>query len=209
MKATFTTLILLTACLRGFAQQRSADDLTVINRTASINNDGTAPVIHLNAEEGAGIAWIKGVTFTKGSIEVDIKGKDVLQQSFVGIALHGTSGNSYEAIYFRPFNFRSADPVRKSHAVQYIAIPGYDWQKLRTEHPGQYEKAVVPVPDPNRWFHARIEADGTTIRVYVNHNTSPSLTVTEPVQTGGTMIGYWAGNYSDGNWKNLEIKFGK
>gem|GEM_PF-6071604 len=34
----------------------------------------------------------------------------------------------YEAVYFRPFNFRSSDPVRKGHAVQYVANPGcFGW----------------------------------------------------------------------------------
>ena len=30
------------------------------------------------------------------------------------------------------------------------------WQKLRDEHPGKYENAVNPVPDPNGWFHAGV-----------------------------------------------------
>jgi hypothetical protein len=95
------------------------------------------------------------VEFANGTIELDIRGKDVQGQSFVGVALHGVDGTTYEAIYFRPFNFRAADSTRRAHAVQYISQPTHTWQKLRTEHPGMYENAVNPAPDPNGWFHAR------------------------------------------------------
>src|SRR6202035_5510356 len=87
--------------------------------------------VHLNEAENPGIAWITGQEFTYGVIELDVKGKDPFQQSFVGIAFHGLNDSTYEAIYFRHFNFQSTDAVRKAHAVQYIADPQYDWPKLR------------------------------------------------------------------------------
>ena len=49
---------------------------------------------------------------------------------------------------FRPFNFKTEDQARVLRAVQYISHPAHPWQKLRTDHPGQYEKPVKPVPDP-------------------------------------------------------------
>jgi hypothetical protein len=51
-----------------------------------------------------------------------IRGKDVREQSFVGVAFH-VQGTTYHAVYFRPFNFRVDDPVRRSHTVQYISSP--------------------------------------------------------------------------------------
>jgi hypothetical protein len=204
MKACFTIAILL-VYVGCFAQQKTEKDFAVHNRTISITNDGGVQVIHLNDRDNDGVAWINGEQFTQGSIEVDIKGKDVLQRSFVGIALHGINDTTFEVIYFRPFNFRSTDPARKAHAVQYVALPGYDWPKLRSEHPNQYEKPIDPAPDPNEWFHARIEVSGSTIKVFVNNNTTPALIVDELVHTNGKMVGYWVGNGSDGNWKNLKI----
>src|ERR1700759_925526 len=62
-----------------------------------------------------GIVWLKGVTFSTGSIDVDIRGKDVFQQSFLGIAFHGIDTVTYDGIYFRPFNFQSVDTLRKKH----------------------------------------------------------------------------------------------
>ena len=44
-------------------------------------------VAHMNEAPGDGIAWIK--RFTEGTIELDIRGKDAFQQSFVGMAYHG------------------------------------------------------------------------------------------------------------------------
>ncbi|HTI61311.1 family 16 glycoside hydrolase [Mucilaginibacter sp.] len=206
MKAIIT-IIALCVTANCFAQQKTITekDLAPVNRTVSLGMDGAAQVIHLDAKDDDGVAWIKGTQFTEGTIEVDIKGKDVLQHSFVGIAFHGADNKTFEVIYFRPFNFRASDDVRKSHAVQYVALPGYDWEKLRTEHPGQYEKPVEPAPEPNEWFHARIEIQSNIVKVFVNGNATPSLTVQELVHTNGKMIGYWVGNTSDGNWKNIKI----
>lgn len=183
----------------------SEKDLRLVNRSVSTSNDGTAIVIHLDEREPAGMAWINGAEFTQGTIEVDIKGRDVLQKSFVGIAFHGVDNTNYEAVYFRPFNFHAPDATRREHMVQYVAEPDYDWQRLRTEHPGQYEKPVNPAPDAEAWFHAKIEIKENIVKVYVNGSSTPSLTVTELVSTGGKMIGYWAGSDSDGNWKNLTV----
>jgi hypothetical protein len=186
-----------------FAQQK----YTVTNRVLSDGKENGS--VHLNAMEGASVAWIDDLELTNGSIDVDIKGKDSFQLSFVGLAFHGTNDSTYEAIYFRPFNFRSPDPVRKTHAVQYVSYPGFDWPILRSQSPNKYEQPVSPVPDPNEWFHARIEISGKKIRVFVNHNDKASLVV-ESLQTSkGRNIGYWVGNNSSGDWKNLRIDAAK
>ena len=195
--------ILLFGTFNCFAQ--SVEELqkkyTVVNRTISIGSEPGS--VHLNDAENQGLAWINGEKFTYGSIEVDIKGKDVLQKSFVGIAFHGVNDSTMEAVYFRPFNFRTTDPVRKLHAVQYIAPPKFGWKKLREEFPGKYEQPISPAPDPNEWFHARITVDSKNIKVYVNGNTSPSLVVEPLVHFDGTKIGLWTDG--DGEWKNARV----
>jgi len=196
-------VILLSGSLNCFAQ--TAEELqkkyTVFNRTISA---GTEPgSVHLSYAESEGHAWLNNTKFTNGTIEVDIKGKDKLQGSFVGIAFHGVNDSTFEAVYFRPFNFRSADPVRKLHAVQYIAPPKYGWEKLRNEFPGKYEQPISPAPAPNEWVHARITVDSKNIKVYVNGNATPSLVVEPLVHTNGTLIGLWTD--SDGDWKNVKI----
>jgi hypothetical protein len=202
MKIIFTAVLFL-AFSSCFGQQKKAADFKVVNRILTITNDGS--VIHLNEVDNDGKAWIKGAKFTNGNIEFDIKGKDVLQQSFVGFAFHGVNDSTYDAIYFRPFNFKSADPARKAHAVQYVSSPKYDWSRLRTEFPNKYEKPLNTPLEPNDWFHVRITVKGKEISVFVNSEIKPSLVVEQIVPTNGDMIGYWVGNGSGGDWKNLKI----
>jgi hypothetical protein len=200
----FTPIILLFIAVNCFGQ--SADHLqkqyTLVNCIMSAGSDTGS--VHLKDVQGAGIAWINHQKFTHGTIELDIKGKDVYMASFVGIAFNGVNDSTYEVIYFRPFNFRAADPLRKGHSVQYMALPKYDWQKLRQEYPGKYEQAISPAPDANIWFHARIIVDSKNIKIYINGNTAPSLVVEPLVQRDGEMIGLWEGG-SEGDWKNLKI----
>jgi hypothetical protein len=171
-----------------------------------ISADAINGTLHLNEGEGVGIAWINRETFIYGTIEFDIKGRDLAQRSFVGFCFHGLNDTTYEAIYFRPFNFQSTDPTRKTHAVQYIAAPLYDWPKLREQFPNKYEQPISPAPGPNDWFHVRIVVDASRISVFVNANANPSLVVEPLVPMRGNHIGYWVGNGSDGDWKNLMIK---
>jgi hypothetical protein len=199
--------LLFAACLytgNCFSQQAKPKvaDVTVVNRQASFGQDGS---INLNSVDNAGFAWLNNKQFKNGTIEFDVKGNDKMQGSFVGVAFHGLNDTTYESVYFRPFNFLSADVVRKSHGVQYIALPKYDWPVLREKFPDKYEQAVIPEPDPNAWFHVRITIAPKRIEVYVNGQQKASLTVEPLVNTGGTKIGYWVGNGSPGDWKNLKI----
>lgn len=217
MKLSIQNLLLMCLItLPGMAQNVNKVDLlkldaehkiTIYNRTGSVLQ-GPEPIMHLEGRQyDAGMAWLNGYAFTNGIIEFDVKGKDVLQQSFVGIAFHATDEHTYDAIYFRPFNFRANDAVRKSHAVQYISIPDYDWPLLREKFPNKYEQPLNPSPEPNDWFHVKIVVRGVTISVYVNHNTKAALTVQQLAKLSGTRIGFWAGSTSDGEWKNLTITY--
>jgi hypothetical protein len=198
----FSVIISLTiSSCSGQSHDALQKKYTVVNRTISVGT--AAGSVHLSDAEGEGLAWLNNEKFTYGTIEVDIKGKDKLQGSFVGIAFHGMNNSIYEIIYFRPFNFRSDDPLRKTHAVQYVASPDYGWEKLRQEFPGKYEQPISPAPDPNAWFHARITVDSKNIKVYVNGHATSSLVVEPLVHTNGTMIGLWTD--TDGDWKNLKI----
>lgn len=121
----------------------------VVNRSVRAVSEEGRQGVRLDERAGDGVAWLEGLEFSNGVIEVDLKGKDVFQRSFLGVAFHGADEKTFEAIYFRPFNFRSTDEQRRIHAVQYVSHPAHPWQKLRSEHPGVYEKPVQPAPDPN------------------------------------------------------------
>ena len=199
MKRIPVLLCFIVSGLGAFAQKTV---YTIVNRR--LTDDGKGE-IYLNGAEGDGMAWIKGLAFSEGTIEFDIKGKNVQQQSFVGFAFHGLNDTTFEVVYFRPFNFRSPDPVRKGHAVQYAAAPNFDWPVLREKYPNKYEQPVSPVPDPNDWFHAKITVAREKIEVFVNGNEKPSLVVKPLVHNPGKLTGFWVGNGSDGTWRNLRV----
>lgn len=188
--------------LRSLAENHK---LEIFNREIKFN-DSTKKSISFNANENDGVAWIDGLVFGDGIIELDIKGKDVLQQSFVGVAFHGADNTTFDAVYFRPFNFLASDPVRKIHAVQYVSLPKYDWKKLRDEQNGKYEKPLSPAPNPNEWFHAKIEISFPSVKVYVNGNPEPGLVVEQLNTTRSGKLGLWVGNNSDGSFANLTIQ---
>ena len=181
-------------------------NFNVVNRELTVvEGEGRKSVVHLNAKPNDGVAWINDVSFKTGIIEFDVKGKDVLQQSFVGIAFGGINDSTFDAVYFRPFNFQSPESIRKSHSVQYVSLPKYDWFALRQTYPGKYENALKSTVDPGKWFHARIIVDADHITVFVNDDKEPSLKI-KPITIPATgKIGFWVGNNSDGDFKNLSI----
>jgi len=156
------------------AQLAAGNRLRIFNRTAASLADAARTGARLSEAPGDGVAYLERIEFANGTIELDVRGKDVQQQSFLGVAFHGVDGATYDAVYFRPFNFRAEDLERRKRAVQYISHPAYPWQKLRAEHPGKYEQAVTPVPDPNGWFRVRIVIASPKVSVFVEGANEPS-----------------------------------
>lgn len=179
--------------------------LKTFNRIASSLRDGARNGVRLSEAPGDGVAYLEGIEFANGTIELDVRGKDAQQQSFLGVAFHAVDRATYDAVYFRPFNFRAEDPARRTRAVQYISHPTYPWQKLRAEHPGKYEQAVTPVPDPNGWFHVRVVVASTKVSVFVEDAKEPSLIVSQLSERGKGLIGLWVGNNSGGDFANLRL----
>ena len=178
---------------------------TVTNRTVSVIDAGSVKGVRFDERPGAGIAWIDDYEFANGVIEFEVRGKNVPQQSFVGVAFHGSDVVTYDAVYFRPFNFKSEDPERRGHAVQYISQPTFTWQKLRSEHPGAYEQPVQPPPDPDAWFHVRIVVNSPKVSAFVNNAKQPSLLVEQLSARKKGRIGIWVGEGSGGDFANLRI----
>ena len=208
-KYALALAVLLLQATLGMDQQREIiPDLSKLNdpRFWTINQwtvaAGTKEV-KINKKPGDGLIYLNDLILGNGSIEVDIKGKDEQGRNFVGIAFHILNDSTYDAVYFRPFNFRN--PERKKHAVQYISHPEFDWFRLREAHPGIYENEVAPVPDPNDWFHARIQIEYPEVRVYVNHAAEPSLVVRQLSDRKQGRLGLWIPNGTEGSFRNLKI----
>jgi hypothetical protein len=186
------------------AERLAAGKLRLVNREAT-PLQGDRRGIHVNEKPGNGVVWIEGSDFAEGTLEVDVRGRDMVGQSFLGVAFHGKDDNTYEAVYLRPFNFRAQDPVRHQHAVQYIVPPDYDWPRLRKEFPEEFENPVDASVAPTDWVPLRLVVKGQTIQIYVGKVTAPTLEVRKLGKLERGMVGLWTGNNSDGDFANLRI----
>ena len=164
------------------------------------------PALRAQSRSDDTVVRLDGIEFTNGVIELDVLGQSAPPQSnFLGIAFRVVDAKTHDAVYFRPFNFRAADPERKAHAVQYISQPKYGWQVLRKDKPGQYEKPIDPPPDGDAWFHARIVVEKPKVSVYVNGGKEPSLVVEELSDRKGGGVGLLVGPGQGGAFANLKI----
>ena len=178
----------------------------VVGRTTSIADIKGKHALKLSEAPGMGVVWLDGYDFGNGVIEVDILGRSQpVQGSFVGVAFRVVDAQTHDAVYFRPFNFRAADSTRRSHAVQYVSHPRWSWQTLRTEHPGAYERSVIPEPDGDDWFHVRVVVERPKVRVFVNEAKEPCLAVDELSERTHGSLGIWVGEGSGGAFANLRV----
>jgi len=161
--------------------------------------------LRLTKREGPGVAWIEGTALSEGTIAFEVRGKDVFQESFPGMAFHRKNDTTYEAVYVRPFNFRTSDSVRHGHAVQYMVAPDFDWPRLREQFPEEFEHSVDATVSPTDWVPVRIAISTTRVRVFVGRGTAPTLDVRRLGGLTQGNIGLWAGNNSDGDFAKLTI----
>ena len=201
-------ILVLAACSRretvfdGFGD--GAKQLRVVNREATTIQDRPGGV-RLSAVGGNGVAWVTGSDFRSGTIEVDIRGREALNQDYVGIAFHRKDDDTYEAVYLRPFNFRSPDPIHKQHAVQYISLPEFDWPRLRKDFPEEFENPVDAAIVPTDWVKLRIVVEGAKVQIYVGPVSATTLEVRKLGKLDGGQVGLWVGNESGGDFANLVV----
>jgi hypothetical protein len=182
----------------------AAGKLHAVNREVT-KGQGRPDAVHVSEKANPGIVWIEGIDFADGTIEADVHGRDVMQQSFIGIAFHGKDDQTYEAVYLRPFNFRAEDAARRHHSAQYMMVPTYDWPRLRQEFPEQFEGAVDQSISPTDWVPFRIVVQGGKVQAFAGAAAAPVLDVRKLGDLGGGKVGLWTGNNSDGDFANLRI----
>lgn len=183
--------------------------LKAINRTCKLVIQGQTQFLNISQDTKEGIVWLPIKDFENGTIEIEMRGKDVLQQSFVGLAFHGLDNNTYDAVYCRPFNFLAKDSVRRIHAIQYVSHPIYTWEKLRTEKNAIYEKAISDPPNPNDWFTMKLAIDQTWVKAYINGASIPSLVITKISHPLKGKIGLFTGSGSGGDFKTVKVTYKK
>jgi hypothetical protein len=142
--------------------------------------------------------------FSTGVIELDLKGRSQ-RPSFLGVVFNVSNSRTFEGVYFRPFNFKAEEPFHR-RAVQYIDWPEHSWDQLRKENPGRFENAANPAPDPDGWFHARIEVTDKIVRVFLNGAKEPALTVNRLSESQGKLpVGLFV-DVAEGLFANLSVK---
>jgi hypothetical protein len=163
-----------------------------------------------NLPDGARLAIVTGTSFEDGVIEVELTG-DALPgtpetvRGFTGIAFRvAPDGASYECLYLRPKNGRSEDQTQRNHSTQYMSVPDFPWQRLRSETPSKYESYVDLAT--GAWTKIKIEVHGDKARLYVNGAEQPTLIVND-LKHGRSKgaIALWVGPGVVAHFANLNV----
>ena len=208
----------LTLLAQGSSQDAtlSRDRLELRNVTAKTSTYQGIPSLAINdagkpdVDDASRFAVVRGPWFEDGTIEVMLTGDTAPDarpelRGFVGIAFRvSADGSQFECFYLRPKNGRSEDQLRRNHAAQYVSMPGFPWQKLRTETPGRYEAYVDLIP--GAWTRVKIQVKGPSARLYVNGGEQPTLVVNDLKQapaTGGVAL--WVGPGTIAHFARLKL----
>lgn len=179
--------------------------ITAVNRAVSLYGE-IQHAVEMDARDGDGLAIFDDAEFSTGTIQVELLGENNPGKSFIGIAFNIENDSTYEAIYFRPFNFVAKEQIRKDHMVQYIFHPEFTWRKLRAQRTGEFESEITPAPKPDDWFKVNIKVANEKVTVYVKDIAEPVLTVHRLNATKSEKIGLWTGFGSSGRFRNLILK---
>jgi hypothetical protein len=215
------TFLLISSAITG-GQQRQKSATLALDKL-ELHNVKTEPVTYLgraairvtdagpaDLDDAGRLAVIPASSFQDGAIDVDLSGDTAPDappnlRGFVGIAFRITTDRShFECFYLRPKNGRSEDQLQRNHSVQYISMPGFPWQKLRSETPEKYESYVDLVP--GQWTHVKIQVSGSRAQLYVNGAEQPSLIVNDLKQSSvNGAVALWVGPGTIAHFSNLEI----
>lgn len=156
------------------------------------------------------MAIVRGTSLLDGTIQVSLTGDTAPDappslRGFVGIAFRvARDGAQYECFYVRPKNGRSDDQLQRNHSTQYISVPGFPWNKLRTEQPGKYESYVDLVPGD--WTKISIRVSGSRAELYVNGSAQPVLIVNDlKQQPVAGPVALWVGAGTIAHFADLRV----
>lgn len=216
-KLLIALVLCLSFCLKSKAQHAAISPSDTIPFQVTVKKSaykGKAAVeleIKGQAEGDKTLAILKNIDFHNGIIEAAISGQPLANagetaRGFVGIAFRAAlDASKMEVFYLRPTNGRANDQLRRNRSSQYISIPGYPWEKLRKETPGQYESYVDIVPA--EWIKIKIVVKDAAATLYVNGASQPTLIVND-LKQGKSMrgsIGLWIGPGTLGYFADVKV----
>lgn len=142
----------------------------VIGFESGVWTMGNAKVVeHLGRTSLMGFAYLEGVEFTDGVIEVDVAVPDNDARSYPGIVFRVQSERDYERLYLRPHRA----PLYPD-AIQYTPVLNgiAGWQLYN----GDGSTAAASVPS-GEWIRLRLEVAGSQARLYLGEADEPALVV--------------------------------
>jgi len=153
----------------------------------------------------AKVRLLPGVFFTNGTIEFDAKGIGCSNKNLLGIAFHAQDNSVYDAIYFKPYEYRPDGYERGAHAVAYAAHPFGGLKKWRASKSVQYEKPICSAPNDDGWFHVKVRVTKSKVQVYINQQQNAILEVSKLNHFESGYVGLFAGNGSNNRFANVVI----
>ena len=210
MSMRTATLIAFTAVLALASEARAQGTAPAITRTVNRTPHRRPGRTDAQSSGSTRSTWTDSPSFqeppfTEGTIELDVRGEDVQEQSFVGVAWNVQNDSTYEAVYLRPFNFRTPDTARAKRSLQYVSQPAHPWQKLRAESPGKYEQPRAAVPDPAAWVPLRLVVTPTQVTCSRTAASEADLVVQRLGDVKPGPVALWVGNISRGDFANLRV----
>jgi hypothetical protein len=127
---------------------------------------GSTVVTHLDQKSLQGSAFLKGIEFQNGVIEVDMAFEG--SRAFGGIVFRMKMSGDYEQFYIRPHKSRFPDALQYTPVTKGLS----SWQL----YSGEGFTAVAEIPY-NQWIHVKLEVSGTQARVYLDNAEKPALVV--------------------------------
>jgi hypothetical protein len=193
----------------------SSESLTLVGARAEPTSHAGRSGIQLQPLDQVGpddvmLAIVQGPEFRDGEIDVEVSGAPHPgappdMRGFIGVSFHvSPDGSRSEDVYLRPDNGRADDQLRRNHSVQYQAIPGWGWKRLRDETPGVYESYADL--QPGVWTRMRVKVSGTRAELYVNGAEQPTLIVRDLKHGAiGGGIALWAHRTTVAYFRNLVV----
>jgi hypothetical protein len=180
--------------------EQNGEKIIVVLKDTAVKKDDEATFVKLS-----------DIAFQNGSIEINVLSKlkpdaPAHARGFIGIAFRiNNSNDKFECIYIRPTNGRVEQQLRRNRSIQYFSFPDFKFDRLRKEAAGEYESYADM--GLNEWIKLKITVDGQKAKLYLNHNTEPSLVVND-LKHGADLsgaIGLFVDIGTEGFFKDLKI----
>lgn len=176
------------------------DDMAKISKISKLDENDTNSFVTINE-----------LVFHNGVIEMDVCGKirsdaPSFARGFIGLVFRVNElNNEFESFYIRPANGKDCkDPIRKQHACQYFAYPGYTFSYFREYGISDYESEIDTIA-LGKWSHIKAVIKDKSASFYVDEKLVLTVDDLKHGDSSGK-IGFYVDIGSEGWFKNLKVE---